>query len=63
MENKKIKVTDLMPKAGKELIAYTGKEVITKVGAELIKNIITSMTREGLRVFRHGNSPPHNRNI
>jgi hypothetical protein len=43
MENKKIKVTDLMPKAGKELIAYTGREVITKVGAELIKNIITSI--------------------
>lgn len=43
MENKKIRITDLMPQAGKDLIAYTGREVITKVGADLITNIITSI--------------------
>ena len=43
MESKKIKITDLMPQAGKDLIAYTGREVITKVGADLIKNIIISI--------------------
>lgn len=43
MESKKIKVTDLMPQVGKDLIAYTGREVITKVGADLIKNIIISI--------------------
>jgi len=29
---KKPKLTDLMPKTGKNLIAYSGKEVIEKVG-------------------------------
>lgn len=43
MDNRKNKVTDLMPQAGKDLIAYTGREVITKVGADLIKSIIVSV--------------------
>lgn len=43
MANKKIIITDLMPQAGKDLIAYTGREVITKVGADLIKDIIASI--------------------
>jgi hypothetical protein len=43
MANKQIKLIDLMPQKGKELIAYTGREVIAKVGTELIKNIIGSI--------------------
>lgn len=36
------KITDLFPKAGKDLISYTGLEVIEKVGADIIKDIITA---------------------
>jgi len=43
MDSKKVKITDLMPQAGKDVIAYTGKEVISKVGADLIKNIVASI--------------------
>lgn len=43
MDKKKIRITDLMPRAGKDLIAYTGKEVINKVGPEIIRNIIASI--------------------
>lgn len=43
MAKAKVKLTDLMPRDGKELIAYTGREVINKVGADIIKNIIVSI--------------------
>jgi len=32
-----------MPKAGKDLVAYSGKEVIHKVGADVIKRIVVSI--------------------
>ena len=43
MADEQIKLADLMPQGGKELIAYKGKEVISKVGADIIKNIIGSI--------------------
>lgn len=43
MPAKRPRLLDLMPKTGKELIAYSGKEVISKVGADIIKNIIAAI--------------------
>ncbi len=43
MNKKKIVLTDLMPKVGKDLIAYSGKDVLHKIGLDLIKNIIVSI--------------------
>jgi len=43
MTKKNIKITDLMPQAGKELIAYTGKEVVSKVGPDIVKGIVASI--------------------
>ena len=42
MPEKKIKVVDLMPKAGKDLISYSGKQVIEKIGPDIIRDLIVS---------------------
>jgi len=42
MNVRKIKVTDLMPQTGKDLISYSGKQVIEKIGPDIIRDLIVS---------------------
>jgi len=43
MTSREIKICDLMPKAGKDLISYSGKDILEKVGTDIIKKIIVSI--------------------
>src|SRR3990167_10454872 len=42
MNIEKTKITDLMPKIGKDLISYSGKQVIEKVGDDIIRDLVWS---------------------
>lgn len=42
-KNSIIRITDLMPKSGKNLISYSGNDVVSKVGVDVIKRIVGSI--------------------
>jgi len=42
MTEKKARVLDLMPQAGKDLISYSGQQVIEKIGPDIIRDLVVS---------------------
>lgn len=43
MKKQQKRLTSLIPKAGKQLIAYTGKQAVAKIGADIVKDVVASI--------------------
>ena len=43
MKKQQKRLTSLIPKAGKQLVAYTGKEAVAKIGADIVKDVVASI--------------------